>query len=160
VGFLSRGGSIRLLACPGICRLDAGPLSAVTPHLRLLLRLGNACWGNDVILDYLVSGRLSWRPLGSWGAVEYQHPGGPPPNDFIGINYYSRWGVEVAAWEDSVGQTLLGALEREPCLGFWSGNHVAGQGSQLGGSNFLKDGSLYVVSSSRCSGLVWASACT
>ena len=50
--------------------------------------------GNEVVLHYMKTGKLSWRPLGPFGAVEYQNPGGPPPTDYIGINYYSRHGLD------------------------------------------------------------------
>ncbi|PNH02539.1 Beta-galactosidase, partial [Tetrabaena socialis] len=51
------------------------------------------CFGWDVVHHYLMSGRFSWRlpgRVGGWAMVEVQEPGGRPPCDWLGINYYTR----------------------------------------------------------------------
>lgn len=58
---------------------------------RALAALCNHTWGNDVILDFLGTGVLNWRPLGPlFCRVSYSSPLGRPPLDWVGLNYYSR----------------------------------------------------------------------
>ncbi|KAK9824973.1 hypothetical protein WJX81_001475 [Elliptochloris bilobata] len=71
----------------------------------VLMRLADRCWGNREILDFLRTGVLDWRPMGPCTRVRYAAPGGPPPTDWVGLNYYSRvvmdWRCQVVAypWE-------------------------------------------------------------
>lgn len=58
---------------------------------RALSALCNHCWGNDIILDYLGTGQLYWRPLGPFfKSLRYSCPDGSAPLDWVGLNYYSR----------------------------------------------------------------------
>lgn len=59
---------------------------------RVLAKVCNVCWGNDIILDYLGTGQLNWAPLAPipLGATSYTDPQGRPPMDWIGLNFYSR----------------------------------------------------------------------
>ncbi|CAK0742117.1 hypothetical protein CVIRNUC_001373 [Coccomyxa viridis] len=59
---------------------------------RVLAKLCNVCWGNDILLDYLGTGQLNWQPwaLLPLGALSYTDPEGRPPLDWIGLNFYSR----------------------------------------------------------------------
>ena len=59
---------------------------------RVVARVCNVCWGNDVILDYLGTGQLNWAPLAPipLGGTSYTDPQGRPPMDWIGLNFYSR----------------------------------------------------------------------
>lgn len=56
----------------------------------LYSQIFDVCWGNEPILNYLISGTFRWRPLGPFRPVEYRNPGGKPPGDYIGLNFYSR----------------------------------------------------------------------
>ena len=60
--------------------------------------------GNREILDFLRTGVLDWRPLGPCTRVRYVAPGGPPPTDWVGLNYYSR---VVMDWRCQVAPLLL-----------------------------------------------------
>lgn len=44
----------------------------------------------QVITQFMKSGKFAWRPTGAWLPVMWQHPGGPPPLDYVGLNFYSR----------------------------------------------------------------------
>ena len=59
---------------------------------RVLAKMCNVCWGNDIILDYLGIGCLNWQPLTPipLAGVSYTDPQGRPPMDWIGLNFYSR----------------------------------------------------------------------
>ena len=52
--------------------------------------MGLRAGANREILDFLRTGVLEWRPLGPCTRVRYVAPGGPPPTDWVGLNYYSR----------------------------------------------------------------------
>ena len=52
--------------------------------------MGVRAGANREILDFLRTGVLEWRPLGPCTRVRYVAPGGPPPVDWVGLNYYSR----------------------------------------------------------------------
>jgi hypothetical protein len=70
---------------------------------RALASVCNHCWGNDLILDYLGTGQLHWRPLvGPLRALRYSCPDGRPPLDWIGLNYYSRQAAERADGRASI----------------------------------------------------------
>lgn len=53
----------------------------------------NYWWGYELIHQWMLTGKFTWKVplLGQW--LEWQHPGGKPPCDWFGVNYYSRWGV-------------------------------------------------------------------
>jgi beta-glucosidase/6-phospho-beta-glucosidase/beta-galactosidase len=76
------------------------------PHARILLPIFDTCWGNDAITDYMRTGRFVWRPTGPWRPVSYINPGGPPPLDYVGLNYYSRmvidWKCQVVGYPGEV----------------------------------------------------------
>ena len=59
---------------------------------RVLAKVCNVCWGNDIILDYLGTGQLIWAPLAPipLGSASYTDPQGRPPADWVGLNFYSR----------------------------------------------------------------------
>lgn len=62
---------------------------------RVLAAVCHHSWGNDVILGYLATGSLNWRPLGPLlGTVSYSCPEGRPMLDWVGLNYYSRCGCQ------------------------------------------------------------------
>lgn len=56
--------------------------------------------GNREILNFLRTGVWSWQPLGRCTRVRYTRPEGPPPLDWVGLNYYSR---VVMDWRCQVG---------------------------------------------------------
>lgn len=60
---------------------------------RVLAKICNVCWGNDIILDYLGTGQLNWQPLAPFpvAGVSYTDPQGSPPMDWLGLNFYSRY---------------------------------------------------------------------
>lgn len=60
------------------------------------LQVFDTCWGNEPILNYLINGHFVWRPLGPWRPVEYRNPGGAPPGDYVGLNFYSRYELAAA----------------------------------------------------------------
>ena len=62
---------------------------------------------NREILDFLRTGVLEWKPLGPCTRVRYVAPGGPPPTDWVGLNYYSR---VVMDWRCQVALPSLHAL--------------------------------------------------
>lgn len=76
------------------------------PHVRILVPIFNAMWGNKAITDFMATGELRWRPTGPLCPVTWQHPGGPPPLDYIGLNFYSRivvdWKCQLVKYPDEV----------------------------------------------------------
>lgn len=53
-------------------------------------------WGWDLVQQWALTGRFTWDlPLGGGRVIDYQVPGGRPPCDWWGINYYSR---PVVTW--------------------------------------------------------------
>ncbi len=66
---------------------------------------GGGAGGNREILGYLRTGVLHWQPFGRCTRVRHVRREGPPPLDWIGLNYYSRvvldWRCQVVAypWE-------------------------------------------------------------
>jgi hypothetical protein len=85
-------------------------------HTRAITHVFDVCWGNEPILGFLVTGRFSWRPLGFLWPVEYSNPGGgPPPLDFVGLNYYSRSAAGSVGVFQLPSQTEAGILvKRQP----------------------------------------------
>ena len=73
---------------------DFGVVQHCTVQARftssLRSQICDVCWGNEAITDYLATGNFSWRPLGPWRSISYRNPGGKPPGDYIGLNFYSR----------------------------------------------------------------------
>eukprot|EP00878_Enallax_costatus_P007609 GHUV01007967.1.p1 GENE.GHUV01007967.1~~GHUV01007967.1.p1 ORF type:complete len:378 (+),score=113.54 GHUV01007967.1:966-2099(+) len=55
----------------------------------------NYWWGYELVHQFLLTGRFTWTipVLGQW--IEWQYPGGKPPMDWFGVNYYSR---SVVTW--------------------------------------------------------------
>uniref|UniRef100_A0A383W4H1 Glycoside hydrolase family 1 protein n=1 Tax=Tetradesmus obliquus TaxID=3088 RepID=A0A383W4H1_TETOB len=55
----------------------------------------NYWWGYELIHQWMLTGKFTWKVplLGQW--LEWQHPGGKPPCDWFGVNYYSR---SVVTW--------------------------------------------------------------
>ncbi len=45
--------------------------------------------GNDLTMDFFKTGTFVWPKFFSAGFT-WQHPGGRPPCDFFGLNYYGR----------------------------------------------------------------------
>lgn len=47
-------------------------------------------WGYELVHNWMLTGKFTWDVpiLGRW--LEWQHPGGKPPCDWFGVNYYSR----------------------------------------------------------------------
>jgi hypothetical protein len=67
--------------------LGSGPLYALS---RFAVSLMNTAWANDAMLEWFKTGRFTYEyPLGL-GKLDRQVCEGPPPMDFIGLNYYSR----------------------------------------------------------------------
>lgn len=51
----------------------------------------NYWWGYDLVHNWLLTGELEWTaPLGMGEALSWRDPGGKPPLDWFGVNYYSR----------------------------------------------------------------------
>lgn len=50
----------------------------------------NYWWGYELVHQWMLTGKFTWKVplLGQW--LEWQHPGGRPPCDWFGVNYYSR----------------------------------------------------------------------
>jgi hypothetical protein len=50
----------------------------------------NYWWGYELVHTWMLTGKFTWKVplLGQW--LEWQHPGGKPPCDWFGVNYYSR----------------------------------------------------------------------
>lgn len=73
------------------------PTRICLPACRYGAHWSQALFGWELMHVWMMSGRFQWEVplLGTW--VTWQHPGGKPPCDWWGINYYSRWGgcVEV-----------------------------------------------------------------
>lgn len=79
------------------------------------ITVGLRAGANREILDFLRTGVLEWRPLGPCTRERYVAPGGPPPTDWVGLNYYSR---VVMNWRCQVAPLLyvscaLAALDRD-----------------------------------------------
>jgi beta-glucosidase/6-phospho-beta-glucosidase/beta-galactosidase len=79
-------------------------------YLKWLCAWLNSLWGNDVILEYLRSGKFAYHPMGPIFPIRYEEPeGGPPGCDYFGINYYSRgvmdWKLSPACND---GETMTG----------------------------------------------------
>ncbi len=51
----------------------------------------------------MVSGAYEWSVPLLGTVLRWQHPGGKPPCDWFGINYYSRWG-----WGERWGERWRG----------------------------------------------------
>jgi hypothetical protein len=47
-------------------------------------------WGYELVHKWMLTGKFTWDVpiLGRW--LEWQYPGGKPPCDWFGVNYYSR----------------------------------------------------------------------
>lgn len=52
----------------------------------------NYWWGYELVHKWMLTGKFTWDVplLGRW--LEWQYPGGKPPCDWFGVNYYSRCG--------------------------------------------------------------------
>lgn len=57
----------------------------VTPVVGVI----NKCWSNDIMIKFFLSGKFSWPSFIKSG-WQWQYPGGRPPCDWIGLNYYGR----------------------------------------------------------------------
>eukprot|EP00879_Flechtneria_rotunda_P018261 GHRR01019158.1.p1 GENE.GHRR01019158.1~~GHRR01019158.1.p1 ORF type:complete len:399 (+),score=104.76 GHRR01019158.1:203-1399(+) len=55
----------------------------------------NYWWGYELVHQWMLTGKFTWHipVLGQW--LEWQYPGGRPPCDWFGVNYYSR---AVVTW--------------------------------------------------------------
>lgn len=51
--------------------------------------------GNDLTVEFFKTGSFVWPKFFTEGFT-WQHPGGRPPCDFVGLNYYGRcvWYLE------------------------------------------------------------------
>lgn len=72
----------------------------------------NYWWGYELVHQFLLTGKFTWTipVLGKW--LEWQYPGGKPPMDWFGVNYYSRQ-VQLVVWCEN--QLLPGALTASYC---------------------------------------------
>ncbi|CAD7701590.1 unnamed protein product [Ostreobium quekettii] len=59
-------------------------------HSRWIANWMTYWWGRDVVLDFMMTGQYEWRVPGRGVRVKYSNPGGRPPCDWLGINYYTR----------------------------------------------------------------------
>lgn len=58
---------------------------------RYCCRWLNYWWGYELIHGWLRTGELEWEaPLGMGEALRWRDPGGKPPLDWFGVNYYTR----------------------------------------------------------------------
>ena len=69
---------------------DAFSRMWVSPLCRLL----NHIWANEIMLEYFRTGKFDWRIRGVC-SIQHQDPE-PPPLDWLGLNYYSRWASQRA----------------------------------------------------------------
>lgn len=69
-------------------------------HVKGVLKLANRVWANQVVFDYLKTGRFEYQ-VPFRANVTYEEPGGRPGCDFIGVNHYSRAVVNWKMQPDS-----------------------------------------------------------
>lgn len=97
----------------------------------------NYWWGYELVHQFMLTGKFTWKVpvLGQW--LEWHYPGGRPPFDWFGVNYYSRWdnmslgrttcAQELVCWcLVTCSTTLLQAIFGNPQLplGFAAGGGV------------------------------------
>lgn len=76
-----------------------------TPFCRYASSWMTYWWGYEVVHKWMLTGKFTWDVplLGRW--LEWQYPGGKPPCDWFGVNYYSRW---VFGWPPGGSAGLAG----------------------------------------------------
>ena len=47
-------------------------------------------WGYDLVHHWMLTGEFSWRVPFLGEVARFNEPGGKPPCDWFGVNYYSR----------------------------------------------------------------------
>lgn len=52
----------------------------------------STAWANESMIEWFKTGRFKYAPpMGLGGKLDVETWPGPPPMDFIGLNYYSRF---------------------------------------------------------------------
>ena len=119
------GGETQYTALRGgscILELPARTGGCWDPETQIQTAVGMHAGANREILDFLRTGVLEWRPLGPCTRVRYVAPGGPPPTDWVGLNYYSRVVMDWRCQARSLKTLLLLLLLHLPhpgSLGMW-----------------------------------------